>query len=97
MTSRSESIEVFFYSLDGRRIEDVLPTLLEKILSRHWKAIVRSTSESKLNAINKHLWTYKTESFLPHGAAEDGPAECQPVFLTTEDENPNQADVLILV
>jgi DNA polymerase-3 subunit chi len=42
------------------------------------------------------LWTYKADGFLPHGAAADGNAEHQPVWLTDADENPNGASVLFL-
>ena len=31
-----------------------------------------------------------------HGAAEDGFAEAQPIWLTTMDENPNDARILVL-
>ena len=33
----------------------------------------------------------------PRALAEDGPAAEQPIYLTTEDENPNGAQVLALV
>jgi DNA polymerase-3 subunit chi len=53
-------------------------------------------SEERVEALTQHLWSYKEFSFLPHGSARDGDAEHQPVWLTTEDENPNSATVLIL-
>ena len=34
---------------------------------------------------------------MPHGSRDDGPPETTPIFLTTEDENPNGAKVLFLV
>ena len=46
--------------------------------------------------LNDYLWTYNPNSFLPHGSKKDGHAELQPIWLTSEDENPNDADVLIL-
>jgi DNA polymerase-3 subunit chi len=47
--------------------------------------------------LDTHLWTYSEQSFLPHGTAADGYVARQPIYLTTEDENPNKAEVLFLV
>ena len=43
------------------------------------------------------LWTWRDDSFLPHGTAAGGQAARQPVYLTTGEENPNGATVLMLV
>ena len=89
--------EVLFYHLQNAPLERVLPDLLERSLQRGWKAIVRAGGKERLDALNNTLWTYKDESFLPHGTAEDGPPELEPVFLTTEEDNPNGAAVIFLV
>ena len=89
--------EVLFYHLQNAPLERVLPDLLERSLQRGWRAIVRAGGRERLDALNNTLWTYKDESFLPHGTTEDGPPEMEPVFLTTEEENPNGANVLFLV
>lgn len=89
--------EVLFYHLERQPIEKVLPSLLEKTLERGWRAVVQSGSPERLEALDTHLWTYKEESFLPHGTKKDGSLEAQPVYLTTQDENPNGASVCFLV
>jgi len=43
------------------------------------------------------LWTYREESFLPHGTARDGRASSQPIYLTAGDDNPNAAQIRFLV
>jgi DNA polymerase-3 subunit chi len=88
--------EVYFYHLERRSLEDVLPGLLERSLERQWRAVVQAGSPERAAALDAWLWTYRDDSFLPHGAEDDTAAE-QPVFLTTEAENPNNADVLFLV
>ena len=50
-----------------------------------------------MEALDTLLWTYTEESFLPHGTKRDGNAAEQPVFLTTEETNPNGANVRFLV
>lgn len=89
--------ELLFYHLTRRRLEQVLPELLEKTLQRGWKAVVKGGSEERIQQLNGDLWTYGRASFLPHGLKADGFADRQPVYLTTEDERPNNADVLFLV
>jgi DNA polymerase-3 subunit chi len=70
--------------------------LLEKVLARGDRAVVMAGSDERVAALDTALWTYDDRSFLPHGTARDGHAEDQPVWLTTSEENPNGAKVLIL-
>ena len=89
--------EVLFYHLERRTLEDVLPSLLEKTRARGWKANIRVGSAERMEALDNHLWTYSDQSFLAHGTSADGHSANQPVYLTTENDNPNEADVLFLV
>ena len=89
--------EVLFYHLMQMPLERVLPDLLERSLQRGWRAVVQVGNEERLEPLNSVLWTYKDDSFLPHGTQADGPPDMQPIFLTTQDENPNEANVLFLV
>lgn len=89
--------EVLFYHLERQPLEQVLPTLLEKSLERGWKAVVQAGHEERLDALDLALWTYREDSFLPHGTKRDGSLERQPVFLTTGSDNPNAASVRFLV
>lgn len=70
--------------------------LLEKLLARGDRAVVVAGSEDRVSALDAALWTYDDRSFLPHGTVRDGAAEDQPVWLTTNVENPNGAKVLVL-
>ncbi len=88
--------EVLFYHLERQPLEQVLPGLLEKCIERQWRTVVQVGSEERLAALDAHLWTYRDEAFLPHGTARDGHSSGQPVYLTSEDENPNGATVRFL-
>jgi len=89
--------EVLFYHLEQQPLERVLPSLLERTLDRGWRAIVQAGSEERVEALDTLLWTYREDSFLPHGTRRDGSPEAQPVYLTTGDDNPNGAAVRFLV
>jgi DNA polymerase-3 subunit chi len=95
--SEGSVTEVYFYHLERRSLDDVLPTLLELSLKRGWRAIVQAASDERVEAINTLLWTYRDESFLPHGTARDGRASSHPIYLTAGDDNPNEAHIRFLV
>lgn len=88
--------EINFYHLTRSSLEQALPELLDKTLARGWRAVVMAGSQERVEALTQHLWTYRADSFLPHGSKKDGRAEDQPIWLTTDDERPNNADVLFL-
>jgi DNA polymerase-3 subunit chi len=91
--------EVRFYHLQRARLEEVLPVILERCHQRQERVLVLAGSNERVEALAALLWTYKPDSFLPHGTARDGEAERQPIFLSTatdEGANPNGAPVLIL-
>jgi len=89
--------EVLFYHLQMAALEEVLPSLLEKSLDRGWKAVVQSGNPERVDTLSHSLWTYRDDSFLPHGTAADGRLEEQPVALVADGENPNGADIVFLV
>ena len=85
--------EIRFYHLQGQRLERVLPQLLEISLERGWRVVVQVASDERVEALDAHLWTYRDDSFLPHGTARGPDASEQPVLLTTDESNPNRAKV----
>ena len=88
--------EVNFYHLTRSSLEDTLPRLLTKTLQAGERAVVLLGSPERVDALNTHLWVYDPDGFLPHGAARDGEADRQPVWLTHVDENPNGAAFLFV-
>ena len=89
--------EVLFYHLQRQPLERVLPTLLEKSLERGWRVVVQAASEERVEALDAHLWTFRDDSFLPHGTWREPQAREQPILLTVNDDNPNGADVRFLI
>ncbi|MGB0498182.1 MAG: DNA polymerase III subunit chi [Rubricella sp.] len=89
--------EVRFYRLAGEGEEGILPILLERVLGRGQRAVVRGQGQEVLERIDRHLWSYRQDSFLPHARA-GGPHDAdQPILLTQGREAPNGAQVLLLV
>jgi len=88
--------EIRFYHLERSTLETALPTMLERVLDRGQRALVLLGTKERADALNMHLWTYRPEKFLPHGTAEDGFVDRQPILLATDDANPNDAEVVFL-
>jgi DNA polymerase III subunit chi len=89
--------EVLFYHLDRQPLEQILPGLIEKTLERGWRAVIQCGAEASIGALDDLLWTYKADSFLPHGTNADSAPDAHPVFLTATADNPNGATVRFLV
>ncbi len=97
MTDGKAGLQVGFYHLTRSSVEEALPRLLEKVLAAGHRVVVRVGGREQLELLDRALWTYRRDSFLPHGSRADGFAERQPIYLTTGLENPNAATVLVLV
>lgn len=89
--------EIWFYHLERSTVEQVLPGLLEKTRERGWRALVRAADAGLLSEIDDWLWTYRQDSFLAHGRAEDANAARQPIVLTHGLENPIAAQALFIL
>ena len=88
---------VDFYHLQSKKLEDVLPQLLIKAYELGKNAVVRVGNDERVEFLNSLLWTFEDQSFLPHGSKKDGSADKQPIWLTSENDNPNHAVFLFLV
>ena len=87
--------ELWFYHLERSDLERALPPLLEKCVQRGWRALVRAGSDERLDQLDTALWTFRDDAFVPH--AREGDPQRQPVWLTLEAGNPNNAQALFLV
>ena len=96
--TRAEKLtEIGFYHLKTTPLERALPRLLERALKDGYRVLLIAGSNERAEHLNQLLWTYDDASFLPHGSARDGNTARQPIFLSTDEANPNHADMLVLV
>jgi DNA polymerase-3 subunit chi len=89
--------EVWFYHLERTALDQALPELLDKTLQKGWRALVRTADPQRLDHLDGWLWSYREDSFLPHGLAGEPLADRQPILLTTDAENLNAAQALFLI
>ena len=89
--------EVRFYHLTELALEQALPRMLELALERGQRAVVRGTSAERIGGLDRALWVWRDESFLPHGTDREAHAADQPILITLSDANPNGASIRFLV
>ncbi len=89
-------IHINFYHLTCVNLQKSLPKLLEKIFQQGHRCLVVAKTEAEVSLLNDQLWTYHPESFLPHGTHKDGEASDYPIWISTSQENANNATVLLL-
>ncbi len=89
--------ELGFYHLTRSGLDQALPRLLEKAHAGGHKVVLRCADAERLDQLDRLLWTYSNDSFLPHGSAADGHGERQPIWLTIGTDTPNGATILVLV
>ena len=89
--------EISFYHLLNTSVEKAVPLLVEKLLKSGSRGLIRTGSEERAEVISSVLWTYDTNSFIPHGTKRDANAKQQPIWITPDEENPNGAEIVLLI
>lgn len=88
-----------FYSLkDGSRGDRFLLTcrLVERIHNREGLRIYIHVPEHRqAEHLDRLLWTFKEQSFLPHGRVEKSDQELTPILIGVDDGPPEEDQVLI--
>ncbi|AVA20982.1 DNA polymerase III subunit chi [Rhizobium sp. LEGMi198b] len=89
--------DVLFYHLTESKLEDALPPLIDKSVERGWQVAIQAREAARRDALDVHLWTYREDSFLPHGTDDGDMPDKQPVLLTVSPDNANNATVRFFV
>ena len=90
-------MRIDFYHLQKSTLEQVLPVLAEKVFATGKRLLIKTDIPEQADHLDSLLWTYKPDSWLPHGTREDGFEEDQPVFISTGNDNPNHAETVMLI
>ena len=88
--------DYWFYHLEASTLESVLPGLLEKTLEKGWRALVK-LPEGKLAQLDNFLWTFREDSFLPHGREDEPQSDLQPILLSSTIESAKGFDAVFLL
>lgn len=84
-------MKVDFYHLTARPLERVLPSICEKVLADGGRLLIVVGDDDQRDGLDRLLWTYSTEGFLPHGCIGAGQDETQPILLAHDVNAANRA------
>ncbi len=85
-----------FYHLLHTPLEQALPALMQKTLKAGFRSVILTESEQAMRALDAALWA-EERRFVPHGTKADLHAGKQPIYVTDQVENPNDARLLVNV
>lgn len=83
-------MRIDFYHLTVKPLEQVLPSICEKLLAGGERLLVVA-GERQAESIDRQLWTYAPESFLPHGRGGAARESEQPILVVSEPAAANGA------
>ncbi|HEX3422809.1 MAG TPA: DNA polymerase III subunit chi [Sphingomicrobium sp.] len=89
-------MQVDFYQLGETPPEQVIASLVDKLLASEARLIVISTDEKFLARLDRILWDQGAASFLPHGLSGGADDARQPVLLSTSPDAPNLARNMLI-
>ncbi|THD36626.1 MAG: DNA polymerase III subunit chi [Sphingomonas sp.] len=89
-------MQVDFYHLTVTPLERALPRIAERVVAGGGRLLIVSDNDAQCGAIDKLLWSYSAESFLPHGLAGDEDAS-QPVLIANDVSAGNGATNIALI
>jgi DNA polymerase-3 subunit chi len=84
-------MQVDFYHLTATPLDRALPQIAEKVLASGGRLLLVAESEAQRTALDKLLWTFNAESFLPHSCAGGAGDAGQPILLTESTDATNGA------
>lgn len=90
------TLDYWFYHLEASTVQSVLPDLMEKVLGRGWRALIKCRA-ADIAELDSYLWTYKDAGFLPHGRDDEPMADAQPILLSSTTRTAGGADCVVML
>ncbi len=84
-------MQVDFYHLTVRPLDRVLPRIAERVIEAGGRLLIVSDQAIQRDMLDKLLWTYAPESFLPHARSGTGDDAAQPVLIAEQASAANGA------
>lgn len=89
---------VFFVRLERHNKALHVCRLTDRYFNRGQRILIVVANEEMATSLDRYLWVFKKDSFLPHRVQQKGNNPCDDaIVISTIEHNPNKADVLICV
>jgi DNA polymerase-3 subunit chi len=90
-------MQVDFYHLSVTPLDRALPQIAEKVVASGARLLIVAGEEERRRHLDRLLWSYAADSFLPHGQAGSGDDDGQPVLIADAAVATNGARHIALV
>jgi DNA polymerase-3 subunit chi len=90
-------MQVDFYHLTSMPLKRALPRIAERVLAGGARLLIVAADEAQRIALDRLLWDYAPESFLPHGRLGTGDDAAQPILIAPDVNAANGARHIALV
>jgi DNA polymerase-3 subunit chi len=90
-------MQVDFYHLTAMPLDRALPQIAARVVGGGGRLLIVAADEGQRGALDRLLWTYAAESFLPHGQAGGADDARQPVLIAPDVDAANGARHVALV
>ncbi len=77
-------MQVDFYHLTVAPLERVLPQIAEMVLASGARLLIVDADDTRRAALDRVLWSYAADSFLPHAPIAAGDDAAQPILLAPD-------------
>lgn len=89
-------MQVDFYHLTSP-LDRVLPRIAERVVATGGRLLIIAEPEAQRTALDRLLWSYAPDSFLPHAQAGAGDDAAQPVLIAGDVSAANAARNVAIV
>ena len=90
-------MQVDFYHLTVTPLDRALPQIAEKVVASGNRLLIVAAGEAQRVALDRLLWGYTPDSFLPHAQMGAGDDAAQPILIAGEVAAANGAQHIALV
>ncbi len=90
-------MQVDFYHLSLTPLDRALPQIAEKVVASGARLLIVTAQDERRRHLDRLLWSYAPDSFLPHGQAGTGNDERQPILIAADVAAANGARHIALV
>ena len=90
-------MQVDFYHLTATPLDRALPAIAERVLATGARLLIVAEQEAQRANLDRLLWSYAAESFLPHALLGAGDDAAQPVLIAPDVNAANRARCIALV
>lgn len=90
-------MQVDFYHLSATPLDRALPQIAARVVASGERLLIVSADREQRAAIDRLLWSYAPDSFLPHAELGNGDDTAQPVLIAPDVNAANGARHIALV